>query len=67
MRICVTVASDSPVIDQIYSYCQQWDIVMCPGAYIHVDDSYWCCSIESDSTSRLTWLLLKYPDHLIVY
>ena len=67
MRICVTVASDSPVIDEIYLYCQLNGIVMCPGAYIHVDDSYWCWRIESDATSQLTWLLLKYPDHLIVY
>ena len=67
MRICVTVASDSPVIDQIYTYCQLNDIVMCPGAYIYVGDAYWTWRIESELTSHLTWLLLKYPDELCVY
>ncbi len=67
MRVCVTLASNSPVIDQIYFYCQKYGIVMCPGPYIYVGDSYWTWRIESDLTSRLTWLLLKYPNHLVVY
>ena len=67
MRICVTVASDSCVIDEIYLYCQLNGIVMCPGPYIYVGDSYWCWRIESELTSKLTWLLLKYPDELCVY
>jgi hypothetical protein len=67
MRICVTCASNSPVIDEIYTYCQLNGIVMCPGPYIYVDDSYWTWRIESELNSRLTWLLLKYPQELCVY
>jgi hypothetical protein len=67
MRICVTLASNSPVIDQIYFYCQKYGIVMCPGPYIYVGDSYWTWRIESELNSRLTWLLLQYSDHLVVY
>jgi hypothetical protein len=67
MRICVTVASNSPVIDQIYLYCQLNGITMSPGPYVYVGESYWTWRIESELTSRITWLLLKYPDHLVVY
>ena len=67
MRICVTLASNSPVIDEIYLYCQLNDIVMCPGPYIYVGDAYWTWRIESELNSRLTWLLLQYSDHLVVY
>ena len=67
MRICVTCASNSLAIDEIYLYCQLHDIVMCPGPYIYVGDSYWTWRIESDPCPALTWLLLKYPDQLCVY
>ena len=67
MRICVCVASTSPVIDEIYSYCQQYDIVMYPGSYIHVGESYWCWRILAEPSARLTWLLLRYPQELSVY
>jgi hypothetical protein len=67
MRICVTVASNSQVIDEIYLYCQMNDIVMCPGPYIYVGESYWTWRIESEPTAKLTWLLLRYPDQLCVY
>jgi hypothetical protein len=67
MRICVTLASNSPVIDEIYLYCQLNGIVMCPGPYIHVGDSYWCWRIECEPDKRITWLLLQYSDHLVVY
>ena len=67
MRICVTVASDSAEIDEIYLYCQEHGIVMCPGPYIYVGDHYWCWRIEGEHSPELTWLLLKYPDQLCVY
>jgi len=67
MRVCVTCASNSLAIDEIYLYCQLHGIVMCPGPYIYVGDSYWTWRIESDPSPALTWLLLKYPDHLCVY
>jgi len=67
MRVCVTCASNSSEIDRIYSYCQQHDLLMHTGAYIHVDESYWIWRIESEPCAALTWLLLQYPDHLCVY
>jgi len=67
MRICVTVASNSSEIDEIYRYCQLNGIVMSPGAYIYVGDSYWTWRIESEACSAITWLLLKYPDQLCVF
>ena len=67
MRICVTVASDSVVIDEIYHYCQINSIVMCPGAYIVLDNQYWTWRIECEPCRQLTWLLLRYGDHLVIY
>ena len=67
MRVCVTCASNSREIDEIYLYCQINGIVMSPGPYIYVGDSYWTWRIESEATAALTWLLLKYPDQLCVY
>ena len=67
MRICVTVSSLSPIIDEIYLYCQQYGIVMWPGSYIHLDESYWTWRIESEPNAHLTWLLLQYPNLLCVY
>lgn len=63
MRICVTLSSNSPVIDEIYTYCQQYG----PGSYIYVDEAYWTWRIESEPNPHLTWLLLQYPNHLVVY
>jgi len=67
MRICVTLDSHSPVIDRIYRYCQLNDIVMYPGAYIHVGDSYWTWRIEAEPSKHVTWLLLCYGDYLTVF
>ena len=67
MRICVTVASDNPVIDEIYSYCQVNRITMCPGPYVYVGDSYWTWRIECEPCRAITWLLLRYSDHLVIY
>jgi hypothetical protein len=67
MRICVTLASNNPVIDEIYTYCQLNGIAMSPGHYIYVGDGYWAWRIESEPNRRLTWLLLQYSDHLVVY
>jgi hypothetical protein len=66
MRICVTVASNDPVIDEIYTYCQLNSITMHPGAYVYVDGGYWYWRIESEPTSSLTWLLLRYGDYLVI-
>lgn len=65
MRIVVTLESDDPRIDEIYSYCNQHSITMFPGRYIVVDDTYWIWRIESDLTKDLLWLLLKYPKYLV--
>ena len=67
MRICVTLDSNSPVIDRIYHYCQLNGIAMYPGAYIHVGDSYWTWRIESEPNAHITWLLLCYSDYLTVF
>ena len=67
MRICVTVASNSPEIKAIYQYCLANGLVMQSGAYIHADESYWVWRILAEPSSHLTWLLLQYPDHLSVY
>jgi hypothetical protein len=67
MRICVTIASNNPVIDDIYHYCQINQIVMCPGPYVYVGDSYWTWRIESEPRKELTWLLLRYGEHLVIY
>lgn len=67
MRVCVTCASNSPVIDEIYAYCQRTGLLMHTGAYIHADESYWIWRIDSPASPALTWLLLQYPDLLCVY
>lgn len=67
MRICVTLDSNSPIIDKIYYYCQVNDIVMYPGPYIHVGDSYWTWRIETEPSKQVTWLLLCYGDYLTVF
>lgn len=67
MRICVTVNSDNPVIDDIYHYCQVNGIVMYPSSYIYVGTGYWCWRILSEPRKELTWLLLRYGEHLVIY
>jgi len=67
MRICVTCDSESSVIDEIYFYCQTHDIVMYPGRYIVLDNHYYTWRIESDWTRSITWLLLNYGEHLVIY
>jgi len=67
MRVCVTCASNSPVIDKIYAYCQRTGLNMHTGSYIHAGESYWIWRIESEASPALTWLLLQYPDYLCVY
>ena len=67
MRICVTCASNSSVIDEIYFYCQLNSIAMHPGPYIIVDNHYYTWRIETEHSSRVTWLLLRWADHLVVY
>jgi hypothetical protein len=67
MRICVTIDSRSPIIDKIYHYCQVNGIVMYPGPYIHVGDSYWTWRIETEPSKQITWLLLCYADYLTVF
>lgn len=67
MRICVTCASDSAVIDEIYFYCQINQIDMYPGAYIVLDDHYYTWSIHCEPSRHVTWLLLRWADHLVVY
>jgi hypothetical protein len=67
MRICVTVNSDNPVIDEIYYYCQTNGIDMFPSSYIHVGDSYWLWRIEAEPSRQLTWLMLHWSEHLAVF
>lgn len=67
MRICVTIASDSPIIDEIYFYCQTNHIPMFPSSYIYVDHGYWLWRIEAPDSAALTWLLLKWSPHLAVF
>jgi hypothetical protein len=67
MRICVTIDSNSPVIDRIFLYCQLNDIAMFPGPYIYVGESYWTWRIEAEPSAELTWLLLCYSDYLTVF
>lgn len=67
MRICVTCASDSVEIDEIFRYCQLNGIAMSPGAYIYVGDAYWTWRIECEPSPAVTWLLLQYSDSLTVY
>jgi hypothetical protein len=64
MQYVVTVSSADPVIDQIFTYCDQHDIVMYSGRFIVVDDQYWYWRIEADDSASLTWLLLKYTDYI---
>ena len=67
MRICVTCASNSRAIDEIFTYCQLNDIPMWPSSYIWVDNGYWFWRIECEANAKLTWLLLRYPYELTVY
>lgn len=67
MRICVTCASDSQSIDEIYLYCQLNGIAMSPGPYIYVGNSYWTWRIDCEPCAELTWLLLRYPTELCVF
>jgi hypothetical protein len=60
MQYVVTICATDPVIDQIFTYCCQHDIVMYSGRFIVVDDHYWYWRIEADDSASLTWLLLKY-------
>jgi hypothetical protein len=67
MRICVTCASDSLVIDEIYFYCQMNSIAMHPGRYLVVDDHYYTWRIECELNRAVSWMLLRWSDHLVVY
>ena len=67
MRICVTIPSDNPVIDEIYTYCQLNGIAMSPGPYIYVGDSYWTWRIECEPSAAVTWLLIRWADTLTIY
>jgi len=40
---------------------------MHPGPYIIVDDHYYTWRIETEHSSRVTWLLLRWAAHLVVY
>jgi hypothetical protein len=65
MQFVVTVNSTDPVIDQIFTYCDQHDIVMYSGRFIVVDDQYWYWRIEADESAGLSWLLLKYGRYIV--
>ena len=65
MRIVVTLESDNPIIDEIYTYCLDHSIGMYPGRYLVVDGLYWIWRIEAEPSSPLTWLLFKYPEYLV--
>jgi hypothetical protein len=65
MQVVVTLESDDPVMDDIFTYCQQHDIPMSPGRYIVLDGRYWIWRIESEPNKHLFWLLLKYPEYLV--
>lgn len=67
MRICVTCASDDPVIDDIYLYCQRHSIGMYCGTLITLNESYWLWRIEQEPTPALTWLLLQWGDYLVEF
>jgi len=67
MRICVTIPSDNPVIDEIYTYCQLNGIAMSPGPYIYVADGYYAWRINCEPSSDVTWLLIRWADYLVVY
>jgi len=64
MRLVVTCSSDDPVIDEIYHYCQQHNIVMSCGRYIVVDNHYWIWRIDCEPSSAVTWLLIKWEPYL---
>jgi hypothetical protein len=67
MRLCVTLPSDSPVIDSIFTYCQLHDIAMFPAHYIAVDSGFYAWRIESEPCVALTWLLARWSNHLIEF
>lgn len=64
MRLVVTCASDDPVIDEIYHYCQSHQLTMSCGRYIVVDDHYWIWRIDCEPSSAVTWLLIKWEPYL---
>lgn len=66
MRMVVTCHSEDPVIDRIYSYCQQHNIDMHCGRYILVDEGYWAWRIDCDWNRYSLWLLFNYSDYLTV-
>ena len=65
MQVVVTLESDDPIMEDIFSYCQLHDIPMSPGRYIVLDGRYWIWRIEAEPSKHLFWLLLKYPEYLV--
>ena len=65
MRIIVTLESDDPVMEDIYTYCNNHSIGMYTGSYLILNGSYWVWRIEAEPSKHLFWLLLKYPEYLV--
>ena len=64
MRIIVTLESDDPVMEDIYTYCCTHSIGMYTGSYLILDGAYWIWRIEAEPSKHLFWLMLKYPEYL---
>ena len=67
MHLVVTIESDDPVIDELYTYCQLNDIVMYPGRMIVVDNQYWYWRITAEDSAQLSWILLRFGGYLVAH
>jgi hypothetical protein len=69
MRIVVTLATDTPEIDQIMWYCWQHEkhgLNFSLGSYIDVGDHYYTCKIDCEPNKYVDLLLLQWADYLVV-
>lgn len=69
MRIVVTLASDTDIIDHIMWYCWQHEkhgLYFSSGRYIDVGDHYWTCKIDCEPNKYVDLLLLRWSPYLVV-
>ena len=67
MQLVVTVESDDPVIDEIFTYCQVKGIAMYPGRMIVIDHVYWYWRISVEQSAELSWILLRFGRYVVAH
>lgn len=66
MRYYISSDSGISVLEEIWAYCQSHGIGMYHGRIL-AELGYFGWYIEIERDPRITWILLKFSEHLTIY